>query len=383
MLLQNGYSSSTNTVSTTATRLYSLADLNPEPNASQRQHTVQLVDNARELLINTFEDLNRASASANPNGYSTDNDFEDLIFYVTANPWTGVDVGTSPPLVPGVDSDNDGVNDESDDYPNDNQRALDVEYSGNIGYEDLWPSQGDYDFNDLVMEYDVTHVLNAQNEVVDVNADWTIRAVGAGFNNGFGWEFENISSSVVSSVSGTSLQEGIINVAANGTESGQTYATVIAFDDVFNEIQHAGGAFINTVKADPQVPAVTKSITVNFNTPQDVNDVGLPPYNAFIFVDGDRTKEVHLSGNRPTDLADVSLFGTQDDASDVNQGEYYKTSNNLPWAIHIFGDYNYPVEFSPIDDAHLNFSQWAQSGGSSLEDWYLELPGYRDLSKIY
>lgn len=383
VLLQNAYSSSSNSVDVNATRLYSNSDFNPEPNASQRQHTVQFADNVRQLLVNGFEDLNRASSSLNPSGYPSDNDFEDLMFYITSNPWTGVDSDNSPPIETSNDNDNDGVNDDVDDYPNDPQRAVDLNYSGNIGFEDLWPSQGDYDFNDLVMKYDITHVMNGQNEVVDIDADWTIRAVGAGFKNGFGWEFNNVSPSAVSSVTGSSLSTGVITNASNGVESGQTYATVIAFDNVFNEIQHAGGAFINTVKADPTVPAVTKSMTINFSTPQNLNDVGLPPYNAFIFVDGDRTKEVHLSDERPTSLADQNLFGTIDDDSNVGQARYYKTNNNLPWAIHIYGDYDYPVEFTPIDDAHLNFSPWAQSGGTTLENWYLDEAGYRDASKIY
>lgn len=376
VLFQNAYSSSSNSVNINAQRIFSKADFNPEPLASQRQHTVQLIDNSRELLLNGFEDILR-------NNGQCDHDFEDLIFYVTANPWTGIDTDNSPDVTPANDADNDGVGDAFDDYPNDPLRATNVSYQGNLGFEDLWPSQGDYDFNDMVMGYDITHVLNGDNEVVDVNADWTIRAVGAGFNNGFGWEFENVASSTVASVTGTSLQEGIITTAGNGVESGQTYATVIAFDDVFNEIQHAGGPFINTVKTDPNVPAVTKSISVTFSSPQNVADVGLPPYNAFIFVDGDRGKEVHLADNRPTDLANPAYFGTNDDDSDQGSNRYYKTANNLPWALHIYGDYDYAIEYEPIDNAYVNFGAWAQSGGGLFENWYTDLPGYRVDSKIY
>ena len=376
VLFQNAYNGISNTINVNAQRIFSKAAFNPEPNASQRQHTVQLVDNSRQLLLNGFEDILRNSGGC-------DHDFEDLIYYVTANPWTGIDTDNSPVITPANDADNDGVNDAIDEYPNDPLRAANVSYQGNLGFEDLWPAQGDYDFNDMVMAYDITHVLNAQNEVVDVNADWTIRAVGAGFNNGFGWEFENISPSTVASVTGTSLQEGIITTAGNGLEGGQTFATVIAFDNVFNEIQHAGGAFINTVKADPEVPAVTKSISVNFSTPQDAANVGLPPYNAFIFVNGDRGKEVHLADKKPTDLANPAYFGTNDDDSDAASNRYYKTSNNLPWAMHIYGDYDYPIEYEPIDNAYLNFGSWAQSGGGLFENWYIDLPGFRLVSKIY
>ena len=33
--------------------------------------------------------------------------------------------------------------------------------------------------------------------------------------------------------------------------------------------------------------------------------------------------------------------------------------------------------------AHLKFAQWAQSGGVLFTDWYKNLSGYRDASKIY
>lgn len=376
VLFQNAYNSGSNSVNVNAQRIYSRSDFNPETNPNLKQHTVQLVDNARELLLNGFEDILRDNPAC-------DQDFEDMLFYVTANPFTGVETGNSPDITPATDTDNDGVNDAIDEFPTDPLRAFTVNYQGNLGFEDLWPSQGDYDFNDMVLGYDVTHVLNSQNEVKDVNADWTIRAVGAGFNNGFGWEFDNLAPSAVSSITGSSLQEGIVNVSANGTESGQTYATVIAFDDVFNEISHVGGPFINTVKSDPTAAPVTKSVNVTFNSAQDAVDVGLPPYNSFIFVNGDRSKEVHLSNHRPTSLANQSLFGTASDDSDANQSIYYKTANNLPWAIHIYGDYDYPVEYTPINDAHLNFGQWAQSGGTSLENWYLDLAGYRNAGLIY
>lgn len=376
VLFQNAYNSGSNTINVNAQRIYSKADFNPEPIASERQHTVQLVDNSRQLLLNGFEDILRNSGSC-------DHDFEDLIYYVTANPWTGIDTDNSPDITPSVDADNDGVNDAIDEYPNDAARAFNVAYQGNLGFEDLWPSQGDYDFNDMVMAYDITHVLNAQNEVVDINADWTIRAAGAGFNNGFGWEYKNVLPSDVSSVSGTSLQEGIISTASNGLENGQSLATVIAFDDVFNEIQHAGGPFINTVKTDPNVPVVTKSISISFSSPQSLLDVGLPPYNSFIFVNGDRGKEIHLANAKPTDLANPAYFGTNDDDSDPASERYYKTSNNLPWVMHIYGQYDYPIEYEPIDDAYLNFGAWAQSGGGLFENWYLDLPGFRIASKIY
>ena len=54
------------------------------------------------------------------------------------------------------DTDNDGIIDFYDEYPDDPDKAYDT-YTpsiygwGTYAFEDLWPNQGDYDFNDLVI----------------------------------------------------------------------------------------------------------------------------------------------------------------------------------------------------------------------------------------
>ena len=216
-----------------------------------------------------------------------------------------------------------------------------------------------------MVDYEIDHILNGSNLLVEVEADWTIRAVGAGFDNGFGWSFDGLNPNVVSSVNGQNLNEGLISNSANGTEGGQSSATIIAFDNVFNVMPNQGTQFINTLPGEATQSPVTVSNKVVFTSPQQQATVGLPPYNPFIFVNGDRTKEVHLADKMPTDLANVSDFGTGSDATDVNGNYTYKTANGLPWAIHISESFDYPAEFQPINEAYLNFAIWATSGGAS------------------
>lgn len=375
VLFQNAWTG--NGVNVNATKFYSRIDFNTtESNANKRQHTVQLKDIGRQLLLNAFEDLPRSSGSS-------DDDFNDLVFYVSANPWEAIEIDNVPDVKPKTDSDGDGVSDDSDDYPNDSNRAVKNTYTGTLAFEDLWPSQGDYDFNDLVIGYNIDHVLNGNNKIVAIEADWTIKAVGAAFKNGFGFKFDGLNSSDILSISGQRLKENIISTNANGTEMNQSKATVIIFDNVFNEIKSVGGAFINTVLDNPLTPTVTISSNIEFSSPIPQNLVGLPPYNPFIFVNGDRTKEIHLSNQTPTDLADVTLFGTFADATNISNNYFYKTANGLPWAINIHGSFDYPIEKSPIDKAYLNFKNWGINGGNSFKEWYLDTPSNRDNSKIF
>jgi len=235
----------------------------------------------------------------------------------------------------------------------------------------------------MVIDYSIDHILNGSNELVEIEADWTIRAVGAGFRNGFGFSFDNLAPNAIASITGQDLRDGLVSVSANGTEQGQTDATVIAFDNVFNVMPIAGTSFINTVSGEATVAPVTISNKISFTTNQDQSLVGLPPYNAFIFANATRGREVHLADKAPSDLADMSLFATGSDATDAANEYYYKTSNGLPWAIDIAESFAYPVEYTPINEAYTNFSVWATSGGSLNTNWFTDESGNRDEVKIY
>jgi LruC domain-containing protein len=374
VLFQNAWTGTG--VNVNATKYYSRIDFNTsESDPTKRQHTVQLADIGRQLLLNGFEDQTRS--------VNSDNDFNDLVFYVTANPWENVNIGGIPPVTPENDCDNDGVSDESDDFPCDPSRAVRNTYTGTLAYEDLWPSQGDYDFNDMVVDYEIDHILNGANQLVEIEADWTVRAIGAGYENGFGYAFDGLSPSVISSVNGHNLSKNIISNANNGVEAGQTDATIIAFDNVFDVMPNPGTKFVNTVTGETTVAPVTVSQLIAFTTPQVQANVGLPPYNPFIFVNGDRGREVHLADKLPTDLVDNAFFGLHGDATDLNAGYTYKTENGLPWAINISESFDYPIEYTPINEAYLNFTNWAVSGGSSNTDWFTNAIGNRNAVKIY
>lgn len=374
VLFQNAYTGQG--VDVNDTKFYSKPSFNNavESDNSKNQHTVQLADIGRELLLNGFEDQTRSSGS--------DHDFNDLIWYVKANPWEGVDIGNIPPTTPSEDDDKDGVGNEGDDFPNDPTRAVSNNFSGTLAYEDLWPNQGDYDFNDLVLDYQIEHVLNSGNKLVEINADWTVKAIGAAYANGFGFQFKDITPNVVSSVTGQDLSQGIVNNNANGTESGQRKATVIAFENA-RDVMPSTAGFINTTPGTAPLSPQTITNSITFNAPQDQSKVGLPPYNPFIFADGTRGREVHLSGKQPTTLANSSLFDTGDDASNPNNGVTYQNAQNLPWAIHVIGDFKHPQEQVAITSAYNFFAQWASSGGSQYADWFTDKSGYRNAAELY
>jgi len=256
---------------------------------------------------------------------------------------------------------------------------------GTLAFEDLWPSKGDFDFNDLVVDYQFKILTNTSNMVTQVNGTFILKAFGASYNNGFGFQLPATIDGTLLDVSGYSLTEGFIDLAANGTENGQTNPTIIVFDNAYRQMQHPGqGAGVNTEPAAPYVTPDTLRIVIDF--PADTysyNDLDISSFNPFLIVNKNRGVEVHLPDYPPTSLITESLLGTFDDNSDTGTGRYFKTKNGLPWAIHIYQSFDYPIEKSPVNEAHLHFNEWATSAGSTYSDWFTNQPGYRENSKIY
>lgn len=378
-LIANGYNG--NTVTPGLGIFYSNTNLNPEINPANKKHCLLLNDVSRDKFILSFEDLNREGNS--------DNDFNDAIFFVSANPIRAIDrTGIALPTFSSKDADGDGVTDNFDDYPNDPTIAFNNYYPaqnrvGTLAFEDNWPSRGDFDFNDLVVDYNINQITNSENKVVKIVARFTTKAIGASFHNGFGFQLP-VDPSLIAGITGTDIRRPIISRNPNGTEAGQSKATIIAYDNAFNQLPWPGGATgVNTTPGAPYVQPNTQTITINLKTPVPATQLGMPPYNAFIFVNGERGREVHLINQPPTDLANTALLGTVNDNSNPATGRFYVTSKNLPFAINIAASFDYPVEKTVITDAYLKFFQWGNSNGTLYKDWFMPMTNYRNNNKIF
>ncbi len=291
-----------------------------------------------------------------------------------------------------TDADGDGVADVDDDFPSDPDRACIIYFPaagyGSLAFEDLWPAKGDYDFNDVVVDYRFSTVTNAQDYVVDITASIVAKASGAGLHNGFGFNLPLADNGLNNdlTVTGYDHQEGYITI--DGTthlESGQSHPTIIVFDDIFNVLPHPQiGVGVNTEEWQPFVPFDTTTILLTpVQNTYVANDFSLVEWNPFIIVNKNRDVEVHLKDKPPTDLANAALFGTDDDDSDPGSDRYYVTANNLPWAIDVPSSFDWPKEKVDISLAYLHFIEWAESLGVDFDDWYLSTQGYRTDSNIY
>ncbi len=372
-LIANGFVSGSQ-INPNRQHYFSDNGLNPETDPVLRQHVIQAYDWVTESIILAFEDQNREG--------TTDNDFNDVIFRIRATPFSSIDVSDLPPVNPYDDRDGDGVPDEFDDYPDDPTLAFNnftpsENTWGTLAFEDLWPYLGDYDFNDLVLDYNINQITNAQNRVAKVDTRIKLVANGARYKNGFGFQFP-FAPALINSIEKS-------HPSLMTFENDGPYAVFRFFDNAFFLIpQQPGNNFINTTPGLPYLTPVEVNLSFRLSTPQVVqNMLYQPPYNPFVFLNTERDKEVHLPGYIPTHKANPIYFGMHDDGSNPLTGRYYYSKKNLPYAVHLPIKWNYPVERTQITRAYLRFKDWAQSNGTSSPDWYLPNAGNIDNTYIY
>ncbi|WP_397447411.1 LruC domain-containing protein [Polaribacter sp. R77954] len=266
-----------------------------------------------------------------------------------------------PETVSQIDTDGDGILDQDDAYPDNPDVAFEFftpsKYGkGTISFEDLWPTTGDYDFNDAALSYQAIALLNSDNLAVQLDFTCNIKANGAGFTNGIGFEIEGLSPSDIESVTGSVLSKDFIVLNQNGTEANQDKAVIILADDVDNILSET-------------------IISIRFTTPISTANLGVAPFNPFLIVNMDREKEIHLPYMNPTSLGNKSTtFGGTNKDSDGN----YISDNGYPWAISIVHDFKVPKEKVAITEAYNFFTVWAESGGADYKDWYKDSVGNRN-----
>ena len=304
-----------------------------------------------------------------------------------------VDSATTIP----ADTDNDGVVDVDDMYPNDQYRAYATSYPANgygtLLFEDLWPAVGDYDFNDLVIDYRYTVIANADNNAVEATFKFVTRAIGGALHNGFAFQFNGLNPAKITSITGTKVN-GITwtSINPNGTEVGNnTNANIPVIKDAYDLLPTTGGYwFVNVDPNAPDVGTDTTTVVLTFINNGTAPEAGTAAaallssvnFNPYIVVAQERGKEIHLANMPPSDLMNMGYFGTINDRSNPGANTFYKSEQGLPWALNVDQSIPYTIEKTDFVTAYPNFFNWATSGATQNTDWYLNNNGNRVNNKL-
>ncbi len=359
VLKSNAFSTRFKSVSNGFNTFFSENSLNRDEDP-HKQHFVQI--NLGDLIVIGIEDLLR------PGG---DNDFNDAVFTVRSTPEDAIDRSG---LVVDTDPNYTEPTADPDDIELQEAPLFDIsgyqffpgkDEFGTLAYEDLWPHKGDYDFNDLVVDYNVIEALDKDNKIVQIQLSLRIVGILASMHNGFGVQL-GIAPELVASVSGARHTKGYTKINSNGTEKRQERAVIIAFEDAQEHYNAAS-------------PDDSELIVISINLTRGVSrtELGFAPYNPFIMSNGERGREIHLPGYQATNLVHIPYFGSVDDDSVIGTNYMYKTNDDLPWAIHLPEKFSYPYDSVRINSAYKLFDAWVASDGFSHSDWYTDKTGYR------
>lgn len=306
-----------------------------------------------------------------------------------------------------IDSDQDGVYDVFDDFPNDGNLAytmtyplpyqeLDLKSGSNLKstqggftiwyyqiYEDLWPSKGDYDFNDLSLKIKMVVNTNASNKWASGRFDVYVWTNGAAIDLGCGIDFYKYNGTSAGKQIHEYMQDGVISLVEGSYNPAFTKIDPVTENAivVFNKVDDVKAIdYWNTgvgLSHNPMESFV--SFEWSSSNPQNMRAY------TYLFYTNDRGHEIRTINLPPTQGINMNLLGTVADNSPTtwnwNPGTKFKvpadnpffvTRDLHPWGIEIEWDGNLsvPAEYVSILDAFPQFKDWAESGGVNNTKWY-------------
>lgn len=216
-------------------------------------------------------------------------------------------------------------------------------------FEDNWPTKGDYDMNDLVMNIAFKNHKSGK-ETVGMEIEATLCAIGAKKKIGVAFQIDGLLAG--------SVTETLLNGTPTSLESGQKYAVVDLFENAHQALGAETGVFVNTTVMNH----IARTYHVYLGVQHTKGSVNVNNFNLFLVtgdMNADRRPEIHLPMFRATDRANVS-----------KEYQYITEEDNLMWAIYVptVGKVTYPKELVSVIDAYENVAPWLVGG--EAPGWY-------------
>lgn len=230
---------------------------------------------------------------------------------------------------------------------------------GVYAFEDLWPSRGDYDMNDVVVDFD--HQLDFKSgKVLREVFSMTTYQNTVTLKDGLAFKMKP-------KVASDKMKITLKRLAPGETEPKTAYF-----------IRQDGDVYYIWDDVKEQL-GYTYIFTITYATPQTMSN--LADYEPFIWRELKNGKqwEMHLPFCSPTNKVDTSLFGTEDDKSVPSEGKYYVRDSVYPFAFYLANakaaDFTETIlkegENKPISTFYPEFLTWSTSNGVQNPDWYL------------
>ena len=253
---------------------------------------------------------------------NTPDDYMDLMFAVTTSKdLGGGDLEPVPPTDPTPEP---GV----------------LPLSGTLAFEDIWPGGGDYDLNDVMIEYNRNITFDANNKATkSVETFKAVQKKGSATNNNFfACQYKKLGK--------MTLPAGVKAETATNSFVIETSAKEIVEGTVYQIERDLTG--LNLSQTDVASDFNPYIITKKYTTENRV--------------------EVHLPLADMTSAADASLM-TKDNAYYVGSkdGSQYPFAINIPITGFVAADETSRID---LEGQYPAFASWAKSKGTTNQDWY-------------
>ena len=232
--------------------------------------------------------------------------------------------------------------------------------TGVYAFEDLWPAKGDYDMNDAVVDYSQVWSwkgeANSDPKIYKETVNLTTDQNYVTLKSGLAVTIENkvIPTSVkMKTIKGADVQE------VSFEKDGNTY---LVTDDITGTLH-------------------TKFV-IEFEYDDGITEAEISDVNVFIYrKEGSGRWEVHIPFEAPTDKMIDSYWGDGDDLSVPEEGKYYVSDSDYPFAFFLSGvtidSFKNTIllrsnESKRIDNEEMypGFIEWSVSKGRRNKSWY-------------
>lgn len=247
-----------------------------------------------------------------------------------------------------------------------------------VAYEDLFPSPGDADYNDFVVNMRITENYNRNDELISIRMDFVPRARGAGYNH----EFITVLDGEVDAPSNISFKSSPVfsgmgyatvrRLGANGLETSRnTYsgvADLVIFPDTRTALPGAPGTFASNSRQDKCLtePQVTARVDIMIADPAnnrlaDRDVVGIPNYRPVLHVKNTK-KDIDVVDVNPN-VIDATGNGGID-------------SNGYPFGIVVPANWAWPREYQHVQNAYPLFEDYRADllagtpSTGNVAEWY-------------
>lgn len=227
-----------------------------------------------------------------------------------------------------------------------------------VGYEDLYPVKGDYDFNDLTVAYRVAYGLNAEGQVLKISGTAYLLTRGSRYSHDWhlAIDLPNGTPGTLACIIFTDVNNPQINQPCTGAAN-----------------DHSGGTFDLTVFTD------TRNLFPDPAGSEFVNTQRLysEPWNLRYFYGPRAEFELQLDAPVPSELVQAAPYDPYLHVLDTNRvvrlmevDPSYQDSNGFPFGMLLTAAWKPPLEFTDTATAYPSFNDFVNSKGAASQQWY-------------